>query len=137
MRFYLTAEHIVLLTPASTAFEIKAIREVVAEVIGVDQAENDLYPDLFTRAAAYMSLLRDKRAIQDNGATSLRAAALYLRGNGTTLSLSDEERRRIIEGVHSGAWSEAEIVTFLYDRARIQTQPAPDYPRGRGLWDHD
>jgi death on curing protein len=54
--------------------------------------EQELYPDLFTKAAAFMdSLVNNHPFIDGNKRTGITAAALFLRQNGYRLTTSNPE----------------------------------------------
>lgn len=55
-------------------------------------AEKDLYPDLFSKAAALVdSLVRNHPFVDGNKRTAIAAAALFLRVNGYRLVVENEE----------------------------------------------
>jgi len=54
--------------------------------------DQDLYPDIFSQAAALLdSLIRNHPFVDGNKRTAITAAGLFLRLNGHTLSVSNEE----------------------------------------------
>lgn len=57
--------------------------------------DKDLYPDLFSKAAALMdSLVRNHPFVDGNKRTAITAAALFLRMNGYRLIIENEEMVR-------------------------------------------
>lgn len=57
--------------------------------------EKDLYPDLFSKAAALMdSLVRNHPFVDGNKRTAITAAALFLRFNGSRLVVENAEMVR-------------------------------------------
>ena len=56
---------------------------------------NDLYPDLFSKAASLMdSLIRDHPFMDGNKRTGIAAAALFMQLNGYSLVVANEEMAR-------------------------------------------
>jgi death-on-curing protein len=69
--------------------------EMLLSAIGRPQASfdrQDLYPDLFSKAAALMeSLIRNHPFVDGNKRTGVTAAGLFLRQNGYCLTASNDE----------------------------------------------
>jgi death on curing protein len=102
MTQYLTPEQVLFLhsrLTAETGGE-HGIRDLgmLLSALGRPQAtfdEKELYPDLFSKAAALLdSLVRNHPFVDGNKRTAITAAALFLRGNGYRLIVETEEMVR-------------------------------------------
>ena len=77
-----------------------------------DQA--DLYPDVFTKAAALLeSLIGNHPFVDGNKRTGITAAALFLRLNGHHLKVSNQELETFTLRVAQGGASQEQIVDWL------------------------
>lgn len=75
----------------------------------------DLYPDLFSKAAALMdSLIHNHPFIDGNKRTGIAAAALFLRQNGHHLTATSEELEEFTLRVAESRPSIAEIAAWLH-----------------------
>lgn len=76
--------------------------------------DQDLYPDLFTKAAALMdSLIRNHPFLDGNKRTGIAAAALFLRINGYRLNAASTELQIFTLDVAQSRQALAEIATRL------------------------
>ena len=74
----------------------------------------DLYPDLFTQAAALLdSLARNHPFIDGNKRTAIAAAALFLRRNGYQLTASNKEVVTFMMAVAQGELSLEAMTDWL------------------------
>jgi len=77
-------------------------------------AGQDLYPDLFAKAAALMeSLIRNHPFIDGNKRTGIAAAALFLRHNGHRLTATNQELETFTLYVAESGPDLSEIATWL------------------------
>jgi death-on-curing protein len=75
----------------------------------------DLYPDLFTQAAALMdSLINNHPFVDGNKRTGITAAGLFLRINGWKLSASPEDLEACTLKVATGKMDVAAIAGWLW-----------------------
>lgn len=75
----------------------------------------DLYPDLFSKAAAMMdSLIHNHPFIDGNKRTGIAAAALFLRQNGHRLTATSEELEEFTLRVAESHLSIVEIAAWLH-----------------------
>ena len=89
--------------------------------------DRDLYPDLYTKAAALMdSLIRNHPFLDGNKRTGIAAAALFLRMNGFQLNITNTELEKFTREVAQLGHSIEEITAWL----RTHTQPM-DVPSSR------
>ncbi|MEN4040935.1 MAG: type II toxin-antitoxin system death-on-curing family toxin [Anaerolineaceae bacterium] len=102
MTHYLTPEQVLFLHSrliAETGGE-HGIRDLgmLLSALGRPQAtfdEKELYPDLFSKAAALMdSLIRNHPFVDGNKRTAVTATALFLRANGYRLVVENDEMVR-------------------------------------------
>ena len=76
--------------------------------------DQDLYPDLFTKAAALMdSLIRNHPFLDGNKRTGIAAAALFLRINGYRLNATNDELEELTLAVAQSRHELAEIASWL------------------------
>lgn len=76
--------------------------------------EKDLYPDLFSKAAALMdSLVRNHPFVDGNKRTAITAAALFLRFNGSRLVVENAEMVRFALACAQSQRSLDEIVDWF------------------------
>ena len=96
---YLTAEQILflharLIEETGGSHGVRDIN-LLLSAVGRPQAsfnDQDLYPDIFTKAASLMdSLIRNHPFIDGNKRTGISAAGLFLRRNGCRLSAANTE----------------------------------------------
>lgn len=84
----------------------------------------DLYPDVFSKAAALMeSIIRNHPFVDGNKRTGVAAAALFLLRNGWLLTASNEEVEQFTLRVAQSQASFDDIVRWL----RAHTRPLPGY----------
>ena len=77
--------------------------------------KNDLYPDVYSKAAALMeSLVNNHPFVDGNKRTGFTAAALFLRFNGYRLSVSSEEVVSFVLSIARGERSVEAIAAWLY-----------------------
>ena len=96
---YLTTEQILFLHARLVAETggSHGVRDLslLLSAVGRPQAsfdDEDLYPDLFTKAAALMdSLINNHPFVDGNKRTGIAAGALFLRANGARLQVSNAE----------------------------------------------
>jgi len=96
---YLTTEQILFLHARLVAETggSHGLRDLssLLSAVGRPQAsfdDEDLYPDLFTKAAALMdSLINNHPFVDGNKRTGIAAGALFLRANGARLQVSNAE----------------------------------------------
>jgi death-on-curing protein len=78
----------------------------------------DLYPHLFTKAAALMdSLIRTHPFVDGNERTGIAAAALFLRMNGHRLDATSAELAKFVLEVAQSQHTLDEITAWLQTRA--------------------
>lgn len=81
--------------------------------------DQDLYPDLFTKAAALMdSLIRNHPFVDGNKRTGIAAAALFLRINGYWLSATNAELVKFTLGAAQSQHTLDEIAAWLQAHAQ-------------------
>ena len=79
----------------------------------------DLYPDLFTKAAALMdSLIRNHPFLDGNKRTGIAAAAMFLRANGTWLDATSAELEKFTLEVAQSQLTLNEITAWLQAHTR-------------------
>ena len=84
-----------------------------------DQA--DLYPDVFTKAAALLeSLIGNHPFVDGNKRTGISAAGLFLRQNGYRLSASNQELETFTLRVAQGGASQEEAAAWFRTNARSE-----------------
>ncbi len=90
---------------------------MLLSAIGRPQAsfdDQDLYPDLFRKAAALMeSLIRHHAFMDGNKRTGATAAGLFLRRNGYRLTASNAELAAITMVLAQSKASQAAVATWL------------------------
>lgn len=81
--------------------------------------DQDLYPDLFTKAAALLdSLIRNHPFVDGNKRAGMTAAALFLRRNGYQLMTSQKEVVRTALGVAQSQLEIGEIAAWLQENSK-------------------
>lgn len=76
--------------------------------------EQELYPDLFSKAAALMdSLINNHPFVDGNKRTAITAAALFLRQNGYRLTITNAELEAFTLRVASSRVDVGEVATWL------------------------
>lgn len=81
--------------------------------------DQDLYPDLFTKAAALLdSLIRNHPFVDGNKRAGMAAAALFLRRNGYQLKTTQEELVRTAMGVAQSQLTIEETAAWLQDNSK-------------------
>ena len=127
---YLTTEQILflharLIAETGGSHGVRDINMLLSAV-GRPQASfdnQDLYSDLFTKAAALLdSLNRNHPFIDGNKRTGIAAAALFLRMNGYRLVASNIDLVKFTQEVAQSLHPIEEIVIWL----QINTQPIAD-----------
>lgn len=129
---YLTAEQILFLHARLVAETggIHGVRDLslLLSAAGRPQAsfdDQDLYPDLFTKAAALLdSLINNHPFVDGNKRTGIAAALLFLQANGYRLHVSNTElerftlaiaqSQRTIEGISKWLRTNAQLVDRDY-----------------------
>ena len=95
---------------------------LLLSAVGRPQAsfdDQDLYPDLFTKAAALMdSLIRNHPFVDGNKRTGILAAALFLRINGYRLNPSNIELEKFTIEVAQSKYPVEEIAVWLQTNAK-------------------
>lgn len=93
----------------------------------------DLYPDLFSRAAALLdSLIRNHPFVDGNKRMAAVACEVFLVLNGATLSAEDHELYPLYLGLSEGSLGEADFAAWLRPRiiakapGKVQ-EPSPAY----------
>ena len=118
---YLTAQQVLflharLVTETGGSHGVRDIN-LLLSAMGRPQAsfdDQDLYPDLFTKAAALMdSLIRNHPFVDGNKRTGISAAGLFLRINGYRLNLSNIELEKFTIGVAQSKYPVEEIAVWL------------------------
>jgi death-on-curing protein len=85
--------------------------------------QQELYPDLWTKAAALMhSVIRNHPFVDGNKRTALTATGLFLRLNGQMLSATNEEALEFTRRAAIGSVETNEIARWLEEHS----QPAKD-----------
>ena len=127
---YLTTEQILflharLIAETGGSHGVRDINMLLSAV-GRPQASfdnQDLYSDLFTKAAALLdSLIRNHPYIGGNKRTGIAAAALFLRMNGYRSAASNIDLVKFTQEVAQSLHPIEEIVIWL----QINTQPIAD-----------
>lgn len=78
--------------------------------------DQDLYPDLFTKAAALLdSLIRNHPFVDGNKRVGMASAVLFLRRNGYCLKTPQEELVKTALGVAKSQMSVEEIAAWLQE----------------------
>jgi death-on-curing protein len=123
---YLTAQQIMFLHARLVAETggSHGVRDLdsLLSAVGRPQAsfdDQDLYPDLFTKAAALMdSLIRNHPFVDGNKRTGIAAAALFLRTNGYRLEATNAELVEFVLEVAQSQHTLDEITAWLQIHAR-------------------
>ena len=122
---YLTAQQVLflharLVTETGGSHGVRDIN-LLLSAMGRPQAsfdDQDLYPDLFTKAAALMdSLIRNHPFVDGNKRTGISAAGLFLRINGYRLYLSNIELEKFTIEVAQSKYPVEEIAVWLQTNA--------------------
>lgn len=80
--------------------------------------DRELYPDLFTKAAALMdSLINNHPFVDGNKRTGITAAGLFLRANGRKLTAPSAELETITLRVATGATQVEELAAWLRENS--------------------
>ncbi len=123
---YLTAEQILFLHARLVAETggSHGVRDIklLLSAVGRPQTsfnDQDLYPNLFTKAGALMdSLIRNHAFVDGNKRTGIAAAALFLRINGYQLEATNTELEKFTLDVAQSRHTLGEISTWLRIHAR-------------------
>ena len=95
---------------------------MLLSAIGRPQASfdnQDLYPDLFSKAAALMeSLIRNHPFVDGNKRTGATAAGLFLRRNGYRLTASNADLVSVTMGIAQSQPSLEELATWLQENSQ-------------------
>jgi len=127
---YLTAEQVLfiharLITETGGSHGVRDL-SMLLSAIGRPQASfdnQDLYPDLFSKAAALLdSLIRNHPFVDGNKRTGITAAALFLRMNGYRLTATNSELEKITLEVAQAQLKVAIIAAWF----QANTQPQND-----------
>lgn len=79
----------------------------------------DLYPDLFSKAAALgHSIIQNHPFVDGNKRTGFEAMRLFLRLNGYDLHASVEQKFKFVLGIAKGSFNEQAIADWLRTRSR-------------------
>ena len=124
---YLTAQQVLFLHARLVAETggSHGVRDLsmLLSALGRPQAsydKQDLYPDLFTKSAAFMdSLIRNHPFMDGNKRTGIAASALFLRTNGFQLNATNTELEIYTLQVAQSEHTIEEIAAWL----QINTQP--------------
>lgn len=85
---------------------------------------DDLYPDLFAKAAALLeSLLRNHPFVDGNKRAAVAAAGLLLRRNAWRLATTDEELVAFILRITTDRPDTSEVTTWLRDHSAPVEKP--------------
>jgi death-on-curing protein len=123
---YLTAQQIMFLHARLVAETggSHGVRDLASllSAVGRPQAsfdDQDLYPDLFTKAAALMdSLIRNHPFVDGKKRTGIAAAALFLRMNGYRLDATNAELAKFTLEVAQSQHAVNGITAWLQTHAR-------------------
>jgi death-on-curing protein len=123
---YLTAEQILfiharLISETGGGFGIRDLN-LLLSAVGRPQVsfdDNDLYPDLFTKAAALMdSLINNHPFVDGNKRTGIAAAALFLHQNGYHLIASNSDLEQFTLEVAQAQRKVIEIAAWLKSNSK-------------------
>jgi death-on-curing protein len=122
---YLTVEQILflharLVTETGGSHGVRELGSLLSAVARPQASfdDQDLYPDLFTKAAALMdSLIRNHPFLDGNKRTGIAAAALFMRINGYWLNATNTELEIFAQDVTQSRLAFAEIATWLETHA--------------------
>jgi death-on-curing protein len=96
--------------------------DMLLSAIGRPQAgfdNQDLYPDLFSKAAALMeSLIRNHPFVDGNKRTGVTAAGLFLRRNGYILTASNAELVAVTMRIAQSQSSVKALTTWLRENSQ-------------------
>jgi len=118
---YLTAEQVLfiharLIAETGGSHGVRELNMLLSAV-GRPQAsfdDQDLYPDLFSKAAALLdSLIRNHPFVDGNKRTGITAAALFLQMNGYWLTATDSELEKFTIEVAQAQQNVAEIAAWF------------------------
>ena len=123
---YLTAQQVLFLHARLVAETggSHGVRDInlLLSAVGRPQAsfdDQDLYPDLFIKAAALMdSLIRNHPFVDGNKRTGILAAALFLRINGYRLNPSNIELEKFTIEAAQSQYPVEEIAVWLQTNAK-------------------
>lgn len=126
---YLTAEQVLFLHARLVAETggSHGVRDLglLLSAIGRPQAsfdDQDLYPDLFTKAGVLMdSLVRNHPFVDGNKRTGIAVAALFLRINGYRLDAGNVKLEKFTLETARSQHTTDEIAAWLQAHARIMT----------------
>lgn len=96
--------------------------QVLLSAVGRPRASfggQDLYPDLFSKAAALMdSLISNHPFVDGNKRTGVTAAGLFLRRNDYSLTASNSDLVEIAMGIAKSQYTVKEIAAWLRDNSQ-------------------
>jgi death on curing protein len=123
---YLTVEQVLFLHARLVAETggSHGVRDLSKLLSAVDRpqatiGDQDLYPDIFTKAAALMdSLIQNHAFVDGNKRTGVAAAALFMRLNGYRLEAANPELERFTLEVARSQRTQSEIGVWLQAHAR-------------------
>jgi len=124
---YLTAEQILFLHARLVAETggSHGVRDLslLLSAVGRPQAsfdDEDLYPDLFAKAAALMdSLINNHPFVDGNKRTGIAAGALFLHANGARLQVSNAELEQFTLEVAQSQHTIEEIARWLKTHSQL------------------
>jgi death-on-curing protein len=129
---YLTAEQILFLHARLVAETggSHGVRDLsmLLSATGRPQASfdnQDLYPDLFTKAGALMdSLIRNHPFVDGNKRTGIAAAAIFLRINGNSLEAANDELEKFTLEVAQSQHTLDDVAAWLQVHTQKLKPPA-------------
>lgn len=102
--------------------DIGLLESAVARPQAVFEGE-DLYPDVFSKAAAFMdSLIRNHPFVDGNKRTGITAAAVFLRRNGWLLSVSNRKLEAFTLQVVRAELSISQIAQWLREHCTAEVR---------------
>jgi len=117
-------------------FDLEALRATVEEVLRVDEFGANVYPEIFTRAAAYLVCIVTYKPFtpENNARVAWAVVVVYLHYNGVAISETPFDHNQIADMIERGVWSEKDIVELLYAHSEFHGE---NPPHRRGLWEYD
>ncbi len=131
---YLTAEQVLfiharLITETGGSHGVRDL-SMLLSAVGRPQAsfdDQDLYPDLFCKAAALLdSLIRNHPFVDGNKRTGITAASLFLQLNGYRLAATNSELEKITLEVAQAQLNVAIIAAWFQDNTQPQNDGLSD-----------
>ena len=124
---YLTAEQVLfiharLITETGGSHGVRDL-SMLLSAVGRPQAsfdDRDLYPDLFSKAAALLdSLIRNHPFVDGNKRTGITAAAVFLQMDGYRLNTTNSELEKITIEVAQARQNVAEIAAWFQTNTHL------------------